>query len=82
MSRTALQQVVDELDSVIDNPNRYEFISDEKLAAFKIMKVMIETDFFGKSFLDIERHQIIEAFKNGSNEEGEAEKYYELTYNS
>jgi hypothetical protein len=82
MSKTALQLIMQEIDEVISSPDRYKFVSEEKIAAFKIMKVMIETDFFGKSFIDIERQQIIEAFKNGSNQEGEAEKYYEITYNS
>lgn len=82
MSKTALQQIIEEIDSVIESPDRFEFISEEKIAAFKIMKVMIETDFFGKSFIEIEKHQIIEAFKNGSPDEGEAEKYYQITYNS
>lgn len=82
MSKTALQQIIDEIDSVIDNPDKHSFVSEEKIAAFKIIKVMIETDFFGISFMDLERQQIIEAFKNGSSEEGEAEKYYEMTYSS
>lgn len=78
--KTALQQLIDELDQVIEHPENHSFISVEKIQAFKIMKVMIETDFFGKSFLDIERQQIIEAFNNGSSEEGEATNYYNITY--
>lgn len=79
MNKTAMQELVDELQQSIDHPE-HPFYTFDVRQGLKMVLMFITTDFFGDSLLLKERQQIIEAAKNFSNSPGEAENYFNITY--
>lgn len=73
-NKTAMRQLVNDIDMMlVDQPEWIRSGTIEtglKAVRYYILDAMI----------DLEKGQIIEAFKNASNEPGEAEKYYDITY--
>ena len=73
-NKTAMRRLVDEIDLMLqEQPDWLRTGTIE--TGLKAVRYHILD-----SMLDQEKDQIIEAFKNASNEPGEAEKYYEITY--
>lgn len=68
MSKTAMQILLDEIDIVSQEIGESAYLKGLKL-------------YIKEELIDKERFQILEAFKNASNNPGEAEKYYSITYN-
>jgi hypothetical protein len=77
---TAMQQLVNELEQTIKNPEN-ALLNDGMIDGLRSVLILIKTDFFGDSLLLKEKQQIIEAAKNFSNNPGEAENYFNITYN-
>lgn len=80
MNKTAMQELVDELQQSIEHPE-HPFYTFDVRQGLKMVLMFITTDFFGESLLEKEKKQIIEAAKNFANDAQEAENYFTITYN-
>lgn len=75
-NKTAMRSLLDEIDIILnDQPDWIKSGTIE--TGLKAMRYHILD-----AMLDQERDQIIEAFKNASNQPGEAENYYAQTYSN
>lgn len=79
MNKTAMQELLDEIDHFLDGQENVMY-GKEYTEAMKSIRLFITTDFFGEPLIDKERRQIVEAFNNSCTEIGEGENYFNITY--